>query len=151
MAVDTIDPKTLSQLVEAGFVLTVHVVGSGNGWKIAARCGETKRFLSAKCGDVRVFRKLETLVAFLRELGISRFDVDAADFDPASAGRSLRPDRSVALKDARAELDYDKWFHDQVQQALDDPRSPIPHAKAKAEFAERRAALRRRMTNRGGN
>jgi hypothetical protein len=151
MTVETIDPKTLSQLVEGGSVLTVHVVGSGNGWKIAAKYGLTERFVSAKRGDVRVFRKLETLVAFLRELGISRFDVDAADFNPAVAERPMRPDRSVALKEAGAELAYNKWFLDQVQQALDDPRSSIPHAEVKAEFAERRAALRRRTTNRGTN
>ncbi|NKA76057.1 hypothetical protein GO285_05026 [Ralstonia solanacearum] len=151
MATETIDQKTLSQLVEAGAVRAAHVVGHGNGWTIAAKYGLTERFLSAKRGDVRVFRKLETLVAFLRELGISRFDVDAAGFDPASAERTTRPDRSAALKEAHAARAYDKWFRAQVQQALDDPRPSLPHAEVKAEFAERRAALRQRIAKRGGN
>jgi len=60
MAAETIDHKTLSQLVEAGAVGTAHVVGHENGWTIAALDGLTEYFSSAKRGDVRVFRKLET-------------------------------------------------------------------------------------------
>lgn len=151
MATETIDQKTLAQLVEAGAVHAAHIVGHGNGWTMAAKYGLTERFLAAKRGDVRVFRKLETLVRFLRELGISRFDVDATGYDPDAVERTTRPDRSAALKEAHAARAYDKWFREQVQQALDDPRASIPHAEVKAEFAARREALRQRAAKRGGN
>ncbi|KGG81907.1 hypothetical protein P245_27925 [Comamonas thiooxydans] len=151
MSAQTIDQKTLTQLVEAGAVRAAHVVGHGNGWTMAAKYGLTERFLSAKRGDVRVFRKLETLVAFLRELGISHFDVDAANYDPHSAERTTRPDRSAALKEAHAARAYDQWFRGQVQQALDDPRTSLAHTEVKADFAKRRAALRQRAAKQGSN
>ncbi|KVE34480.1 antitoxin PaaA2 family protein [Burkholderia sp. TSV86] len=144
MATETIDQKTLTQLVEAGAVRAAHVVGHGNGWTIAARYGLTERFLAAKRGDVRVFRKLETLVSFLRDMGISRFDVDAAGFDP-SAGGPTRPDRSAALKEAHAARAYDKWFREQVQQAMDDPRPRLPHAEVQQRMEAKKASLRKQL------
>jgi hypothetical protein len=102
MASDTLDQRTLSELVEAGAVRAVHVVGRGSSWRIAAEYGQTERFLSARRGDVRVFRRLETVVAFLRDMGISRFDVDATGYDPDAGDRPTRPDRSAALKEAHA-------------------------------------------------
>jgi hypothetical protein len=149
MATETIDQKTLLQLVEAGAVRAAHVVGHGNGWTITAKYGLTERFLSAKRGDVRVFRKLETLVSFLRELGISRFDVDAADYDPQAGGGPTRPDRSAALKEAHAARAYDKWFREQVQESLDDPRPNVPHTQVQQEMAKKKAALRKRIARTG--
>jgi DNA-damage-inducible protein J len=35
---------------------------------------------------------------------------------------------------------HDAWFRAKVQEALDDPRPPIPHDEVEAHFAERRAA-----------
>ncbi|NTX32023.1 hypothetical protein HT746_33760 [Burkholderia pyrrocinia] len=151
MATETIDQKTLVQLVEAGAVRAARVIGCGNGWAVSARCGASERLLSAKRGDVRVFRRFETLVGFLRDIGISRFDVDASDFDPDAAGRAARPDRAAALKAAHEAAVHDRWFREQVQQALDDPRPSIPDAEVSAEFASRRAALRQRIAGKRGN
>ncbi|RQS73493.1 hypothetical protein DID96_08230 [Burkholderia sp. Bp8963] len=151
MATETIDQKTLTQLVEAGAVCAAHVVGHGNGWSVAARYGATERFLSAKRGDVRVFRRFETLVGFLRDIGISQFDVDASGFNPDAADRATRPDRAAALKAAHEAAAYDRWVREQVQQALDDPRPSIPDAEVKAEFALRRDALRERIAKQRGN
>ncbi|ACC76529.1 hypothetical protein VOI32_32900 [Paraburkholderia caribensis] len=149
MATETIDQKTLSQLVEAGAVRAAHVVGHGNGWTISAHYGRSERFLAAKRGDVRVFRKLETLVSFLRDMGISHFDVDAAGYDPQTAGRVTRPDRSAALKEAHAARAYDRWFREQVRESLDDPRPNVPHAQVQQEMAEKKAALRRKIARTG--
>jgi hypothetical protein len=149
MATETIDQKTLTQLVEAGAVRAAHVVGQGNGWTLAAKYGLTERFLSAKRGDVRVFRKLETLVSFLRDMGINSFDVDAAGFDPDSIERTTRPDRAAALKEAHAARAYDKWFREQVQESLDDPRPNVPHAQVQQEMTEKKAALRKRLARAG--
>ncbi|MDN7492106.1 hypothetical protein CFB40_00670 [Burkholderia sp. AU31652] len=151
MTTETIDQKTLTQLVEAGAVRAARVVGCGNGWALSARCGANERFLSAKRGDVRVFRRFETLVGFLRDIGISRFDVDAAGFDPEAPGRTTRPDRAEALKVAHEAAAHDRWFREQVQQALDDPRPSIPDAEVRAGFEARRDALRRRIAGKQGD
>lgn len=148
MTADTIDQKTLSQLVEAGAVSAAHVVGRGNGWTVAAKCGVAELFLSAKRGDIRVFRKFETLVGFLREIGINQFDVDATAFDREAAAWA-RPDRSAALKEAHAARAYDNWFREQVQESLDDPRPNVSQAKANDEMRAKKAALRRRLVGPG--
>lgn len=145
MATETIDQKTLRQLLEAGAVRAAHVVGRGNGWTIAAECGPTKRFLASKRGDVRVFRKLETLVSFLRAMGIGRFDVDVTGYDPEAFERVTRPDRSAALKEAHAARAYEKWFSEQVREALRDERPNVTHAEVQAEMGEKKAALRKRL------
>lgn len=41
---------------------------------------------------------------------------------------------------------YDAWFRAKVQEALDDPRPPIPNEVVEAEFAKRRTALRKRVS-----
>lgn len=40
---------------------------------------------------------------------------------------------------------HDDWVRKMVQEALDDPRPPIPGEEVAAEFAERRAQLRARI------
>jgi DNA-damage-inducible protein J len=41
---------------------------------------------------------------------------------------------------APSPAEHDAWFRAKVQEAIDDPRPPIPHAEVSAYFAERRAA-----------
>lgn len=147
MATKFIDQKTLAQLVAAKAVRAAHVVGHGNGWALAVQYGMTERFLAAKRGDERVFRKLDTLVSFLRGMGISQFDVNAAGYDPQCVERVARPDRAAALKEAHAARAYDKWFREQVQESLDDPRPNVPHAQVQQEMAEKKAALRKRLAH----
>ena len=40
---------------------------------------------------------------------------------------------------------YDAWFRTKVQEALDDPRPPIPHEEIEAHFAKRRATALRKV------
>ncbi len=140
---DTIDHGTLSRLVEAGAVRGAHVVGQSGGWALMVKYGMTERPLAAqRSRQVRLFRKLETLVSYLRAIGIARFDVDAANYDTNSATAPRRPDRSEALKRAHEASAYDAWFREQVQQSIDDPRPSVSDEEARAMFAKRRAALR---------
>ena len=118
MTTETIDHTTLTKLAQAGVVRSAHVVGQAGGWGILVKYGMTERALAAqRSRQVRVFRKLETLVDYLRGLGIPRFDVDAANFDPAGGSVYTRPDTSEALKKAHEAAAYDKWFRAQVQEA----------------------------------
>lgn len=95
----TIDHSTLTRLVEAGAVRGAHIVGQGASWAVIVRYGMHERALAAqRTGEVRLFRKFETLVGYLAQIGISRFDVDAANYDATGAAKVTRPDRSEALK-----------------------------------------------------
>lgn len=147
MTTETIDHTTLARLAEAGAVRSAHVVGQPGGWGILVKYGMTERALAAqRSHQVRIFRKFETLVTYLKGVGIARFDVDAVNFDAGSlkATRS-RPDRAEALKHAHEAAAYTKWLKTEIQAAIDDPRPSIPNDDVKRHFAERREALRKRM------
>ncbi len=143
---ETIDHTTFSRLVEAGAVRGARVVGQSGGWALIVRYGMHERALAAqRSRQVRVFRHFETLVSYLKDVGLTQFDVDAANYDRASATATKRPDRSEALKYAHEAAAYDAWFRAQVQASVDDPRPSIPGEDVKAHFAEKRAALRERI------
>lgn len=131
MTTETIDHATLTKLTEAGVVRSAHVVGQVGGWGVLVKYGMTERALAAqRSQQVRIFRKLETLVEYLKRIGIPRFDVDAVNYDPHSMIATKRPDRAEAMKDAHAAAAYTKWLKAEVQEALDDTSSTVPHDEA---------------------
>ena len=139
MATETIDHSTLSKLAEAGLVRSAHVVGQDGGWGIVVKYGTIERALAAqRSHQVRIFRKLETLVAYLKAVGIPRFDVDAVNYDPHTT-TAKRPDRAAAMKDAHAAAAYTKWLKAEVQEAIDDTSPTIPHDEAMRQV---RAAIK---------
>ncbi len=140
MAEAAINHSALAKLVESGSVSAAHVVGKVGGWGIIIKCGRTVRPLAAQRGTVRLFSKLETVAAYLKGIGIARFDVDVLGYDSEHARRT-RPDRAEALRRAHEAAAYDKWFRSQVQAALDDPRPSIPHEEVSARWAKQRAQL----------
>jgi hypothetical protein len=143
---ETLDHGALSRLTEAGAVTGVRIVGQPGGWSVMVRYGAHERPLAAqRSRNVRLFRRFETLVAYLKSLGIARFDVDAAGFDPGGIGTARRPDRAEALKRTHEAAAYDAWFREQVQASIDDPRPSVSDEEALAHFAARRAALRQRV------
>lgn len=138
---ETIDHSTLSELAAAGAIKGTQIIGQGGGWTVTVRYGNAIRQLSAqRSRQVRLFRKFETLVAYLRELGIAQFDVDSTRFDATPTVR--RPDRTIAMRKANEAVSHDKWFRSQVQASLDDTRPSVPDDEARKQFATRKAALR---------
>lgn len=99
---ETIDHAILQRLVEAGAVRGVDVIGQPGGWSVVFKYGMTERALAVRGGKIRIFRKMQTLVAYLRELGIVQFHVNAANYDPTVTTRPGRPDTSERMKRAFA-------------------------------------------------
>jgi len=150
MAAETIDHTTLSRLVEAGAVRGAHVVGRDGGWAIMIKYGMAERALAAqRSRQVRLFKRMETLVSYLKDVGISRFDVDAADYAPETVKTHSRPDRAEALRRAHEAAAHDRWFRGQVEEALreaDDPNTEwIPHDVVKQDMARQRTELLARI------
>lgn len=138
MTAKTIDHTTLTKLAEAGLVRSAHVVGQDGGWGILVKYGTTERVLAAqRSHQVRIFRKLETLVEYLKGIGIPRFEVDAVNYEPHSVTK--RPDRAAAMKEAHAAAAYTKWLKAEVQEALDDTSPTVPHDEAMRQV---RAAIK---------
>lgn len=147
MNTQTIDHTTLSRLAEAGAVRSAHIIGQTGGWGVLVKYGMTERALAAqRSQQVRVFRKFETLVTYLKGVGIARFEVDAVNYDAASLKLTrTRPDSAETMKKAHEAAAYDKWFRSKVQEALDDPRPSISNEEVKAIFAKQRAELKARI------
>lgn len=140
MTTETIDHTTLTKLAEAGVVHSAHVVGQVGGWGILVKYGKTERALAAqRSHQVRIFRKLETLVDYLKGVGIPRFDVDAVNYDSSNASAHKRPDRAAAMKDAHEAAAYTKWLKAEIQEAIDDTSPTIPHDEAMRQV---RAAIK---------
>jgi hypothetical protein len=146
MTTETIDHTTFTKLAEAGVVRSAHIVGQPGGWGILVKYGMSERALAAqRSQQVRIFRKFETLVGYLKGVGIVRFDVDAVNFDADSLTARTRPDTTATLKKAHAAAAYDKWLKTEVQEAIDDTRPSIPNEEVKKHFAGKREALRKRI------
>ncbi|OTP75404.1 hypothetical protein PAMC26577_13345 [Caballeronia sordidicola] len=65
--------------------------------------GTAERTLATVRGNIRLFATLDTAGAFVRGLGIPRFEVDLTDYEPARL-RKPRPDRAEALKRTRTKM-----------------------------------------------
>jgi hypothetical protein len=151
MTTETIDHATLTKLAEAGAVRSARVVGQAGGWSILVKYGMTERVLAAqRSHQVRIFRKFETLVTYLKGVGIVRFDVDSVNYDADSVDATrTRPDSAAKLKSAHEAAAHDKWFREQVAQGLkeaDDPATEwVTNEEAKAGWAKQRAELVKRV------
>ena len=121
MAEDKISQTTLKTLVEADAIHSASVVGEASGFYIAVKYGETEKVLTARAGNVRFFRSMDTVVDYLRKtIGIGRFNVEMANYDPEQmkdTGRK-RPDRKEAMLKVNQAVERDKWFRQQVEKGL---------------------------------
>lgn len=145
----TIDHDTLQRLVDAGAPLRADVIGEAGGWGVIINYGQAHQTLAVRRGHARLFRRFETLAGYLKDMGISAFHVNAAEFDAGSrAGDPADRRRTAAserMKHAHAAAAYDKWFRASVQAAIDDPRPSIRDEEVRREFGARRDALRPRV------
>jgi hypothetical protein len=127
---NTIDHVTLERLVEAGAVRGADVIGHAGGWEVVVKCGMTERALAARRGAVRSFRKFETLVSYLRAIGIFEYKVNAADYDPeALKTMRARPDAALRMRSAFEAKAHADWMQEKVAESLADPAPNVSHAK----------------------
>lgn len=141
-----IDHTTLSRMVETGVVHSAHVVGLPGGWAVVVKSEKHECLLVTKnTRIVRVWRRFETLVSCLKGIGLTQFEVDTSNFEQNNTSRAKRPDRAQALKKIHEATAYNKWFKEQVQASIVDPRPSIAHDQVKAKFAAKADALRQRM------
>lgn len=138
MSQETIEHHVLKKMVAAGSVKQATAVAQGDSWALVFRVGMMEQTLAGtKSHDVRAFRKIETLVKYLQDLGIRHFDMDATQYD-RTARTLRRPDRAASLKRTHEAAEYDKWFRAQVQEVLDEIEAGtakfIPHEEVFKEL-----------------
>ena len=88
-------------------------------------------------------RKTQSVVARIESgRGITNYQVDASNFDPVALKTNRkRTDAAERMKNAHEAAAYKGWLTQQVQEAIDDPQSSVPHREVAAEWATERAAL----------
>jgi hypothetical protein len=91
-----IKENALRELADSSSITSACVIGTRGGYSIVVRYGSQEKRLASVRGDVRLFT-LENASKFLRSIGVTRFEVDAATYEEARM-RKARPDRSEALK-----------------------------------------------------
>lgn len=145
---DTIDHQTLLHLVEAGAVRGADVIGQPGGWNIIVKYGMVERTLAARRGAVRLFSKFDTLVKYLKSIGIAQCNVNISNYDD-SVKRVSRPDTKKRLSDTKEAVAHDKWFREQVQEALLEADKPdavwIPHEEVVKDMHRQREAIKARI------
>ncbi|MGE7989978.1 hypothetical protein ACQKPE_02810 [Pseudomonas sp. NPDC089554] len=143
MPTQHLDHANLSRLAETGRINATHIVGQPGGWAIQVDIDNQEHVLTAqRSGNVRLFKKLETLVSYLHDLGIERFEVDSSIWDPQQTATYQRPDRAQALKQAHEASAYQAWFIEQVQASRRDPSPAMDDEEVEKFFAARRAQLK---------
>ena len=110
----TVDHPTLENLAHAGVLRSTRAVGQSGGWKIVVEYGNAESVLTAKRGEVRLFKKFDTLTAYLKRLGIDQFRIDARHFDPTAKEPAKRADSAERMRDAHEAVAYRNWLEGRV-------------------------------------
>ena len=109
---------TARELAQAGSISAAAIVGQPGGWGVRLRVGQAEGELAGKDGRPRVFSKIDTAAAAMRDLGLTHLVIDQSGY-AEDQHRPRRPDRSAALKRTHAAAAHDAWFRQQVQGTLD--------------------------------
>lgn len=145
---NTIDHQTLLHLVEAGAVRGADIIGQPGGWNIIVKYGMVERTLAARRGAVRLFSKFDTLVKYLKSIGIAQCNVNISNYDD-SIKRVSRPDTIQRHEHTKEAVAYDKWFREQVAAGIreaDDPKTVmVPHEEVVKDMHRQRAAIKARI------
>lgn len=96
----TIKEPVLRELVAANSLRSASFVGQTGGFAVNVRYGVGERGLAIARGEIRLFANLNTAGFFLRKHGLTKFEVDATNYEPARLRRA-RPDRAAALRKTR--------------------------------------------------
>lgn len=138
----------------AGGVLgiTLQARGAAFAVQVQTRTGDAI-MVKTRSKEPRLFADPRKAMLLLRQLGLTRWTVDASAWQPdaTTAQRPPRPDRSAALKATHEAADYDRWFRAKVQAAQDDPRPGISAEDWVQIRAQKVAAMQQRAAAKVGS
>lgn len=142
-----IDTAEARDMMLAKSIRGAAIIGEPGGWSVLLKLGKVEKTLGTqRTNKPRQWISLDRCVKYLKqELGVARFNLlDATRHRAAPAGQGARSDAADRLRRAHAAAEYDQWFREQVQEALDDPAPAVANDSVKRRFAAKRAALRKR-------
>lgn len=116
----TVKLSTLRELADAGSVRSVSLRGQKGGYAVSVRYGTAERVLAGKNGDPRVFATIDTAARQLRDIGVTAFEVDVANYEPGVL-RAARPALAETMRRKHAAGEHDAWFRAEVGKTLAKP------------------------------
>ena len=99
----TIKESYLRAILQATEDVEAVIVGRGHGFALKFRVGDWEKLLETSRGEIRTFASLDTAGIYVRDLGISKFEVDMTEHQPGRLRRP-RPDRAKALRGTATKL-----------------------------------------------
>jgi hypothetical protein len=98
MNLNTINHNVLMHLVQADAVSMATAKAEGDIWTLIIRVGDSEKTVMAKnSGKARIWRKLDTLAKYIKDIGLETFEINVSQYDPSQ--KSLRrPDSAYTLK-----------------------------------------------------
>jgi hypothetical protein len=93
----------LRELIKLTVPVRAIVIGGHGGFALHFRVSDSEKTLVTSRGAVRRFASLDTAGGFIRDIGITGFEVDMSSHQPGRL-RSPRPDRAEALRSTRTRL-----------------------------------------------
>ncbi|SRR5581483_5032220 len=111
--VGTIKEPVLRELKEASALAGATITGQEKGFAVVFKIGTNgEKMLATQRGSTRLFASLNSAGAFVRDLGLPKFDVDMSGHVPGRL-RKARPDRAEAMRRTRTKLHQDLLFKQQ--------------------------------------
>lgn len=117
MSAHPIKLDTLRELAEAGAIRDTAIIGQKGGFAVVAKLGMQERPLATKRGAIRMFGTADAALRVLRDVGITRAQVDTEHFQAARL-RPARRDVSRRAEKATEALAHDRWFRGEVERSL---------------------------------
>ncbi|HEY4144129.1 hypothetical protein [Pinirhizobacter sp.] len=143
---------TLEQLrtaSRAGGVERVTLTAQGASFfvRVGTRFGGEALLAKARSTEPRRFGNPLQALALLRDLGLFVGGFDVGEWDPSDTETArTRPDRAEALKRTHAAAEHDRWFRQQVADALLDVEDPsieaIPHEEVRKNMERQRERIK---------
>lgn len=79
----SISTAILRELIAAGSVTALSATGAPGGFYLSAQVGLERRLLDTQRGGPRLFKRLDALASFVHGVGLSKFEVDIAQWGAA--------------------------------------------------------------------
>ena len=135
-----IDTLAARRLVAESAIFGASIIGQAGEWSVLLKMGKVETPLATqRTKKTRTWRSLDTCFQYLRdELNILRIDcLDGTRHSEGIRGKRQRADSAARLKHAHKAAAYDKWFREQVREAINDPRPAVAHEDAEAIFEKK--------------
>lgn len=115
----TIELTALRTHVDSGSVRRATILGQKGGWGVVLHVGTTEFVLAAsRSRQPRLFATTDSAIKALRAIGIGRFEVDTAHYEPGRLRRA-RPEVAAANRQLHEDAAQTAWVRSELQKSLD--------------------------------